>query len=401
MNIGFFSKKETKSTSSKDGKPLTCVGCGLLPNTLNPRFGHTGQGKKKILLVGAANNRAEDGRRKHWQGSDGKYLKIKLAELGIDVEKDCWSINAIQCRCDENPTGFQLDCCRKALLTAIKELQPELIVSFGWHPLYSLVGHRYNSDIGEFRVWRGFHIPDYDLGCYICPVYAPAWVQDSKGKETALIWDLDLVSALEHAGKKLPKQKTPEIRYIDDLTPLLDIESGMVSIDYETTGIKPHAAGHRIVCASVATSPDFAYTFMIPQNRGDLLPFLKLLENPNVQKMAHNMKYEHIWAAVRWKVETQGWIWDSMQAAHILDNRRGINGLKFQTFVNFGEPDYSSEISPYLRAKDNKDSNAINRVLELCETKQGQKKLMKYCALDTIYQYRLALKQQEAIWAPF
>jgi uracil-DNA glycosylase family 4 len=401
MQLGFFNKKEIKSTSSKGGKPLTCVGCGLLPQTLNPKFGPTGQGKKKILLVGAANNKVEDDRRKHWQGSDGRFLRAKLQELDIDVDVDCWSINAVQCRCDENPTGFQLDCCRRALLTTIKELQPRLIICFGWHPLYSLIGLKYNSDIGEFRVWRGFQIPDFDLGCYICPVHSPAWVQDAKGKETALIWDLDLKEALNHRTKVLPKYPEPEIHYLDDLGPLLNIESGIVSIDYETTGIKPHAPGHRIVCASVALSPSFAYVFMIPQNRADLLPFLQLLENPNVEKMAHNMKYEHTWAMVRWKVETQGWLWDSMQAAHILDNRRGVAGLKFQTFVNFGEPDYSSEISPYLRSKEDKDSNAFNRVLKLCESKQGQRKLMKYCALDTIYQYRLALLQQDRIWAPF
>lgn len=401
MQLGFFDKKETKSTSTSKGKPLSCVSCGLLKGTLNPKFGHTGKGARKILLVGTSNSTIEDSRRKHWQGSGGKYLRSALAELDIDIDTDCWTVNAVQCVCEENPTGLQLDCCRKVLLNTITELKPRLIIAFGWHPLYSLIGHKYNSGMGEFSKWRGFCIPDFDLGAWICPVHSPEWVQDSKGKEVGLIWGMDLERAVDMVDKVLPEYPKPEIHYLDDLTPLLNIESGTVSIDFETTGIKPHAVGHRIVCASVALSPSFAYAFMIPQNRADLLPFLQLLENPNVFKMGHNIKYEHIWAMTRWKVEIQGWLWDSMQAAHILDNRRGIAGLKFQTFINFGEPDYSSEISPWLRSTDDKDNNAMNKVLQLCETKQGQKKLMKYCAYDTLYQYRLALLQQEVIWAPF
>jgi uracil-DNA glycosylase family 4 len=401
MQLGFFNKKEIKSTSSKGGKPLSCVSCGLLKGTLNPKFGHTGKGARKILLVGTSNSTIEDSRRKHWQGSGGKYLRTALAELDIDIDTDCWTVHAVQCVCEENPTGLQLDCCRKALMNTITELKPRLIIAFGRHPLYSLIGHKYNSDMGKFSKWRGFCIPDFDIGAWICPVHSPEWVQDSKGKEVSLIWGMDLERAVNMVDKVLPEYPKPEIHYLDDLAPLLNIESGTVSIDFETTGIKPHATGHRIVCASVALSPTFAYTFMIPQNRADLLPFLQLLENPNVFKMGHNIKYEHIWAMTRWKVEIQGWLWDSMQAAHILDNRRGIAGLKFQTFINFGEPDYSSEISPWLRSTDDKDNNAMNKVLQLCETKQGQKKLMKYCAYDTLYQYRLALLQQEAIWAPF
>lgn len=401
MSIGFFNKKEIKSTSSKGGKPLSCVSCGLLKGTLNPKFGHTGKGARKILLVGTSNSTIEDSRRKHWQGSGGKYLRGALAELDIDIDTDCWTVNAVQCVCEENPTGLQLDCCRKALMNTITELKPRLIIAFGRHPLYSLIGHKYNSDMGEFSKWRGFCIPDFDIGAWICPVHSPEWVQDSKGKEVSLIWGMDLERVVNMVDKVLPEYPKPEIHYLDDLAPLLNIESGTVSIDFETTGIKPHATGHRIVCASVALSPTFAYTFMIPQNRADLLPFLQLLENPNVFKMGHNIKYEHIWAMTRWKVEIQGWLWDSMQAAHILDNRRGIAGLKFQTFINFGEPDYSSEISPWLRSTYDKDNNAMNKVLQLCETKQGQKKLMKYCAYDTLYQYRLALLQQEVIWAPF
>ena len=81
MQLGFFDKKETKSTSSKDGKSTYLCRLRFTATTLNPKFGHTGQGKKKILLVGAANNKVEDDRRKHWQGSDGKILENQISRI--------------------------------------------------------------------------------------------------------------------------------------------------------------------------------------------------------------------------------------------------------------------------------------------------------------------------------
>jgi len=84
-----------------------------------------------------------------------------------------------------------------------------------------------------------------------------------------------------------------------------------------------------------------------------------------------------------------------------MDNRPGITGLKFQTYVNFGIVDYASEIEPYLHASDDSNGNAINRIQELCNKPFGEAKLLKYCALDAIYEYRLAMLQQSEILLPF
>jgi len=81
-----------------------------------------------------------------------------------------------------------------------------------------------------------------------------------------------------------------------------------------------------------------------------------------------------------------------MMAAHILDNRPGVTSLKFQTYINFGIIDYESEVSPYLKAVDSKNGNALNRIFEADE-----KKLMEYCSLDSIYEYRLAMWQIKII----
>jgi hypothetical protein len=109
--------------------------------------------------------------------------------------------------------------------------------------------------------------------------------------------------------------------------------------------------------------------------------------------MAHNMKYEDTVTKILAGYNVKPWSWDSMQAAHILDNRPGISGLKFQTYVNFGVSGYDDEVSSYLSSDDTKDNNAINRVRELIAKPGGWDMLLKYCALDSYYEYKLAVKQ--------
>lgn len=402
MTIGFFDRSEiTGKYLGKDGKVLSCTSCGLLPYSKNPKFPPTGEGKKGILILGSSNTKVEDRNKKHWLGENGYLLKEQLKRYGVDLYEDCWSLNVIQCVSETQPTTHQIDCCRKGVIDTCKQLNPKLILCLGPIPLYCLFGNEYNKELGDFSIWRGFHIPGFELGCYVCPVYHPEYVLEKNTKECSLVWDLDIKEALRKLNTPLPDDKEPEIHFIDDLIPLLNITSGTISIDFETTGVKPHHPDHEIICASVALSPYFAYVFQIPRDKRELEPFLRLLRNPNVYKMGHNIKYEHIWARVKLGVEIQGWLWDSMLAAHILDNRRGVTGLKFLTFVHLGIGDYSSEISPYLKAKDAKNGNSFNHIYELIGTRQGLHKLMKYCALDTIYQYRIALMQQEIIWSPF
>ena len=87
MNKGFFTKKETESKSRPKGKTYSCASCGLLPNTLNPNFGITGKGKKKIMIIGGSNTESEDQRMKHWQGSIGRLLKSAFGEFKLCLKK--------------------------------------------------------------------------------------------------------------------------------------------------------------------------------------------------------------------------------------------------------------------------------------------------------------------------
>jgi len=356
-----------------------------------------GEFKKEILNIGEAPGKTEDERNKPWQGKSGLLLKKVYRRLGIDLFEDCLNINACLCRPmnkgdNRPPTNLEIDCCRKSLLKVIEDYQPKVIVLLGGSALYAVLGNRWKRSLEGITKWRGFTIPDKELKAWICPTFHPSFVERSEGEEIETIWTQDLQQAFLKVEEPLPKFKKPKITVIEDLSVLNDIKSNLIAFDYETTGIKPHAPGHRIVCASVAVSENECFVFMMPKSKKATQPFIDLLANLHIGKMAHNMKFEEIWSAVRLRQPVANWEWDSMVAAHILDNRPGVTSLKFQTYVNFGIIDYESEVSPYLKSA-SKDGNALNKIQELVKTPKGRELLLEYCALDSVYEYRLAMKQ--------
>ena len=406
MKDGFFTKKETESKSRPDGKVYSCASCGLYKDAIHPKMKPFGNFKKGILNIGEAPGEAEDQKGKPWQGKTGRLLQKTYRELGIDLFEDCLNINACFCRPineagnNRTPTGYEIDCCRRKLLKVIDEYLPKVIVLFGTVALYSIIGYRWKKDLGGISKWRGWCIPDKDFKCWILPTFHPSYVTRSD-MEVMTIWKQDLRKVFDLCDQSLPRYRKPKMEIIEDLSVLDTIKADQVAFDYETTGLKPHAKRHRIVCAAVADSAAHCYIFMMPKSKNARLPFYRLLEKGLIGKMAHNMKYEDTWTVEKLGVDIQGWDWDSMQAAHILDNRPGVTSLKFQTYVNFGVVDYASHITPYLQGVDKKDGNALNRILEFIDDPTCRKELLTYCGWDAIWEYRLAMKQIEEIGYDF
>ena len=79
-----------------------------------------------------------------------------------------------------------------------------------------------------------------------------------------------------------------------------------------------------------------------------------------------------------------------MLAAHTLDNRSGITNLDFQTYINYGVINYSSDVKSYLKSND-KSGNAFNTIETLA--RKAPRKLLLYGGLDSFFEFKLALKQ--------
>ena len=396
---GFFTKKETASTSRPDGKVRSCASCGLYKTSISPRMKPYGEFRKGIVVMGEASGEVEDRTGKPFQGKTGRLLQRTLEKLGVDLFRDCLCINACLCRPindegeNRTPLGVEIESCRSTNIRVIQEHMPKVIILLGNSAVFSLIGHRWKNSIENISTWRGWTIPDQDFKAWICPTFHPSFVERSDKGAEKKIWETDLAQALSKVEQPLIRYKKPIIEYISDLNVLDSITSDLIAFDFETTGIKPYAKGHRIVCVSVADSEDHAYVFLLPPTKKERSPLIRLLKNESVGKMAHNMKFENTWSKIRLGVDVRNWTWDSMLAAHLLDNRSGITGLKFQTYVNFGIVDYASEVSPYLRSEE-KHGNALNRIMSLLESQTHVKSLLEYCALDSIYEYRLARHQQ-------
>lgn len=398
---GFFSKKETQSNDRPEGKLLTCYSCGLYKDCITPKMQPYGNFDKRIINIGEAPGTVDDQEGKPWQGKTGRLLQRTYERLGVDLFEDCVNINAVSCRPMENgknrlPSNVEIECCRKSVLSLIKLYKPKLVVLLGNAAIYSVLGTRWKGSLNGVNEWRGFAIPDLEFNTWICPVFHPSFVERSLEDQpvTQIVWGQDLQNAFYKLNEKLSVYNKPEITFLEDIS-MLDslIKTGQtISFDYETTGIKPHAKGHKIVCCSVAVNEDEVYVFEMPGKIELCKQFINILKDKNIRKMAHNCKFEENWSYEILGTRVRGWLWDSMLAAHILDNRAGITGLKFQTFVNFGIQDYSISVKSYLESE---NSNGINKVEKLMQTSKGKRELMEYCALDSIYQYRLAMKQMK------
>lgn len=401
---GFFTSDKLQSKSHPTGKVTSCASCGLYKHVTSPRMEPYGAFRKGILNVGEAPGETEDKRGRQWQGKAGGRLERTYEDMGIDLFKDCLNINAVNCRpmtpdksANRTPTSQEIACCQSRVLKVIAEHKPKLIVALGGPAMESLLSHRWKKDLGGIGRWRGWAIPDRDFGAWLCPTYHPSYIERSQGKEEETIWTQDLKRLLKKVATPFPdwKDEKQYVKIISDLSPLRDLPN-IVAIDYETTGLKPHADGHRIVCASVAISPHLVYSFMFPENETDKRIFIKLLRNPQVGKIAHNIKFEEAWSVNRVGCSVKNWQWDTMLATHLLDNRTAVTGLKFQVYVNFGVPDYDSEVESYLKARDN-SGNSFNKIQTLLDKPGGREKILTYCGLDSLYSLKLAFKQMEVV----
>ena len=104
------------------------------------------------------------------------------------------------------------------------------------------------------------------------------------------------------------------------------------------------------------------------------------------------MPFEEAWNFVKYGIKVNGWFEDTMLAAHCLDNRTSIVGLKFQTYVNLGFIGYDEVSDIWITAtkpgEDPRSDNSLN-MLEYADPDD----VMLYCAMDSSFTRSIGLKQ--------
>lgn len=394
---GFFDELETQGSLKKDN----CSACGLSVGCKSPAIQYSGKGKKGILIIGECPSENDDAEGITFAGESGAVLKKALSECGINLEKDCYRTTAIGCHTTKEIKDKEIQFCRKRINEMIDTISPKLIILLGSAALKSIIGVEWKKDIGTITRWRGFCIPSRFRKCWISLSFAPSYVLKSKKEPVVdLIFRNDIKQAIDCLGKPLPYTRNERdfvkiifkenelVEYFKNLyATCLDKEDEFVSFDYESTGVKPHAKGHEILCCSFCYKEDEAIAFPFPLGTEAARWFKRIITNPLIKKSAHNMKFEHSWTYHILGYDVQGWDFCTLTGAHIIDNRPYVSGLKFQSFINFGTSDYDSHLASYMTSD---NDNAFNNLRNVPISE-----LLLYCGIDSLVQYRLAKIQHK------
>ncbi len=398
----FFVKEKPKAKI----KNYDCEDCGLYKGCKSPKMEPTGEGRLGVLCVAESPGAEEDEQNTQLIGDAGQLFRNKLAIHGLDLDKDFYKHNSLACRpyLNREPKLSELKCCRPRLFKAIEELKPRMIWLMGNYALESYFMDR-RFDNKKIGLWRKRCIPDPLTNAYIIPMLHPSFMLRNQGnKNIESVYDRDLKWAIAQTNKTEPcfpdyEDKLKLITDYDQLVQLLDmfinVEPMPFVFDYETTGIKPHKPGNKIASISFCSGDEaysFPYQYPGVWNDKQLATikqkWINALINPNLLKVAQGLKFEDTWSRHIIGVQPIPWHNCTMTTQHILDDRTGSCGLKFQAFVRWGIHGYDEIIDPYKK----ETANGLNRMMEA-----PLMELLKYNATDALLEYWLYQEQQKEL----
>jgi uracil-DNA glycosylase family 4 len=395
--VSFFSFKDNQPKAAR--KTYGCQSCGLLKSSLLSTGEPVGEGRLGILLLGEYPT--SHVLKKMTPGEDKMQalLRANLKDLRVDMGRDCWFANSVRCPTtdDKRPKSICIESCWGFLRPFLEARKPKVVILLGDVAIEAWIGRHWKKELEGVERWRGWTIPDHEFGCWVCPTWGLSFFrQEYILPVIDKLWMEDLNRALGLACTPIPPpinrncvrllNEGEAINYLSDL--LWHKIQAPISVDYEATGLKPQNRGHRILCCAICDGTHSS-AFMITEN---IKPHLAgVMNDPEIRKIAANNKYEDTWTNVILGVPVRGWMWDTVVAAHTLDNRSGVSNVKFQACVNFGIYDYDSHIEEFKEGEEN-NANSFNRMHEVPE-----KDLLTYCSMDSLIEWHLAMKQQALV----
>lgn len=400
-NGTFFSPSQLKMTREPPLLVPRCGKCGLFLKCNSPKMKVAGGGNLGVLIVGESPGRDEDEQGRPFVGESGRLLRRSLRKIGVDADRDCWITNAVICHPEGNklPSDRVIDYCRPNLTNTIRDLDPKVIILLGGKAVRSMLATAFKEDVGGIKRWAGFRIPCRSPNAWVCPTFHPAFIlREERVREVIQhFFDRHIAGAIEKSTSR-PWKEVPDyggaVLKVKDHREAARIVRGfaasglLVAFDYETNMLKPDSDKARIVSCSVSDgNMSVAYPWY-----GEAIEATKeMLQSPSVGKIASNAKFEERWTRAKLGCRVANWRWDTMVQAHVLDNRPGITGLKFQAFVRLGQEDYDGHLKAMLGTKE-KRGNEENRVRDI-----DLNDLLTYNALDSLLEYKVAIQQAKEL----
>lgn len=397
---GFFTSATWQAEKNTSVQRLPeCGKCGLYKaGCSTPKMEPGGDGERSILFVGESPSKREDSKGTQFAGSSGKYLRKVLKsmpkELRMDPD-DGWKTNAVICRPPRGIEDLHIACCRPNILKTVREKGPKVIVLMGGAAVKGFLPTEREADVGAIGRWVGWTIPSHEHKAWICPTYHPSYLLRMNDRVLDRLFKRHLRRALELEQVPIPGEDLEALKKRVELIPggdaaksrLRDLSKrkGVLAFDYEANRIKPDDRRCKIVAASFCLDGEDTFAVRVTE---DLYPYLsRVLVNPKLKKVAANLKNEERWTRAKLGHPVAAWYWDTMLAAHYLDNRGHISSLKFQTFVHFGISDYGRVVAPYFERTDENGFNAVEEV--------PVDELLLYNGLDSLLEYRLMEVQRK------
>ena len=398
MPAGFFKPASMVSVAPTKNRRLPqCGACGLCKTCKSPKMGTVGEGGLGVLFIAEHPSKDEDSIGIQLVDKASKYLKSTLKRFDFDLDTDGWKTNAIACLpvAGNKVTNKEVGFCRPNVLKTIKELNPRVIVLLGASPVESVIGHLYETGAGGVARWQGFEIPSQELNAWVCTTYSPAYVLHENDPVIREQFKCQLEKAVSRVGRPWP-DGVPEwrkmVKCVTDpseaarwLRGLLKQTKGAIAWDYETNKLKPDTDTARIISCSVAWGIDKPERCIAFPWHGEAIEAMgEVLRSP-IPKIASNIKFEDRWSRMQFGHRVRAWAWDTMVAAHVLDNRRGITSVKCQAFILMGVPLWDKKVENFIGAEYSNDENQLKKV--------ALRDLLIYNGLDSIFEFCVAVRQ--------
>ena len=331
-----------------------CGTCGFYQSCLTPKIEVKHSGKASILLVFDYPSFEADEAGVHRLPEEYEHLVPMFRRFRIE-KKDVAITSALICRPTVQPEPKHLEACLPNLLRTIHEIKPEKILVFGPTAISALMTHLWQSSAGAEAKWWRWCIPSEELGAYVmCFPDLEIFQRERIPAGIIQLVHNGLIEILGKQGRPRPFVRHQNITLIHDQSAAVDkieeiIEAGMpCAVDYETNMLKPDGDDARIICAGICQAGDETVAF--PWGSRVEEAMRKFIQSP-LKKIAANMKFEDRWTRRMLGHGIRNLVWDTMQAAHVLDNRPEITSVKFQAFVRLGVARYDQRIKPYLESR--------------------------------------------------
>ncbi len=428
---GFFSKElssEKKKTKlPKKLEPLKepeCIKCRADKGVISPCMKFSGRGELDILFLGQSPGEQEDLEGTQFVGPAGKLLRKTLKGIGKDLDQDFFIHNVFNCRpvnkdgYNRTPTLQELEYCRPTYIKTINELNPKIIIFLGADALKSFLMYKSNTVTKHQSMdfWRGRSFVDTTSGARCYATYHPSFINrdrnDNGWSAYEHIFQRDIATAVFSVRiYTAPRRELWTNRvhllatYEEVITELKKVPGLMndddFAYDYETTCLKPVYPYSEIVSISFAYGAEGQeQSFSFPLNHIEkkwsalekehiLELWTEIIAETDFDFIGQNLIMEERWNQfILGKDTSDYWRWDTMQTAHILDERKGITSLDMQVFEHFGY-EYGKSMGHYKKGVDDYSPNRMK--------KAPLDKLLEYGGLDSLFTLMIKRLQETAI----